>query len=281
MDHLAYYGLNQEPFSIMPLTNFYYHNEQQDQAYVRLKRAVEGMKGLAVLVGDIGTGKTLLARRLLEKLPEDEYEVSLLVVLHSDVDSDWLIRRIAAQFGVEHPSGTKVEVISRLYERLVQLSEEGKRGVILIDEAHMLRKKELLEEMRGLLNLELPQQKLLSFVFFGMPELDQNLRGDPALAQRVAVRYQLKNFTPEIVVDYVRFRLFHAGCEKQVFSAEALKKLHDYTNGNPRLINVICDNALFEGFVRRAPLPMPGEVVDDVAVDLGLQAGRVDTPMLL
>jgi type II secretory pathway predicted ATPase ExeA len=145
----------------------------------------------------------------------------------------------------------------------------------------MLRKKELLEEMRGLLNLELPQQKLLSFVMFGMPELDHNLRGDPALAQRVAVRYQLKNFTPEIVVDYVRFRLFHAGCEKQVFSAEALRKLHDYTNGNPRLINVICDNALFEGFVRRAPLPMPAEVVDDVAVDLGLQAGRVDTPTLL
>jgi len=271
MDHLAYYGLTQEPFAVMPLTNFYYHNDQHDQAYLRLKRAVEAMKGLAVLVGEIGTGKTLLARRLLEKLPEDQYDVSLLVVLHSDVDSDWLIKRIAAQFGVEHPNGSKVEVIGQLYERLVKLAEAGRRGVILIDEAHMLKKKELLEEIRGLLNLELPNQKLISFVMFGMPELDENLRGEPALAQRMAVRFQLRNFTPEVVTDYVRFRLFHAGCEKQVFSAGALAKLHEYTNGNPRLINVVCDNALFEGFVRRTPLPMPAEVIDDVAADLGIK----------
>ena len=273
MDHLAYYGLMQEPFAVMPLTNFYYHNDQHDQAYLRLKRAVEAMKGLAVLVGDIGTGKTLLARRLLEKLPEDQYEVSLLVVLHSDVDSDWLVRRIAAQFGVEHPGGNKVEVISQLYKKLVELAEQGKRGIILIDEAHMLRKRELLEEIRGLLNLELPSQKLISFVMFGMPELDENLRSDPALSQRVAVRFQLRNFTPEVVIDYVRFRLFHAGCEKQVFSAEALAKLHEYTNGNPRLINVICDNALFEGFVRHVHLPMASDVISDVADDLGLKAG--------
>jgi len=274
MDHLAYYSLNQEPFSVMPLTNFYYHNEQHDQAYLRLRRAAEGMKGLAVLVGDIGTGKTLLARRLLEMLPENRFEVSLLVVLHSDVDSDWLVRRIAAQFGVDDASGTKVEIIGRLYERLVKFSEEGKSCVILIDEAHMLRKSELLEEIRGLLNLELPNQKLLSFVLFGMLELDQNLKREPALAQRVAVRFELKNFSPDVVSDYVRFRLFHAGCEKQVFSAEALKKLHEYTNGNPRLINVICDNALFEGFVRRAPLPMPGRIIEDVAADLGLNPSQ-------
>lgn len=270
MDHLKYYGLNQEPFAVMPLTNFYYHNEQHDQAYMRLARAVQSMKGLAVLVGDIGTGKTLLARRLLEKLPENEYEVSLLVVLHSDVDSDWLIRRIASQFGVDNLGSTKVEVIQQLLERLMKLSEEGKRGVILIDEAHMLRRKELLEELRGLLNLELPTEKLLSFVLFGMPELDENLKNEPALAQRIAVRCQLKNFTPEIVVDYIRFRLFHAGCQNQVFSPAALERIHYLTRGNPRVINVICDNALFEGFIRKAPLPMPAEVIDDVAADLGL-----------
>jgi type II secretory pathway predicted ATPase ExeA len=272
MDHLEYYGLSQEPFAVMPLTNFYYHNEQHDQAYMRLSRAVEEMKGLAVLVGDIGTGKTLLARRLLEKLPDDKFEVSLLVVLHSDVDSDWLLRRIASQFGAENPGPTKVDVIQQLLARLMKLSEEGRRGVILIDEAHMLRKRELLEELRGLLNLELPDQKLLSFVLFGMPELDENLKTEPALAQRMAVRCHLKNFTPEIVADYIRFRLFHAGCQANVFSKEAMEKIHYWTKGNPRVINVICDNALFEGFIRRASLPMGGEVIDDVAEDLGLSA---------
>ena len=102
MDYLEYYNLSEEPFAIMPRTSFYFHNEQHDRAQARLTRAVSEMKGLAVLAGDIGTGKTLLARRMLEELPEDEYDVSLLVVLHSDVDTDWLIRRIAAQFGVDN-----------------------------------------------------------------------------------------------------------------------------------------------------------------------------------
>jgi general secretion pathway protein A len=153
MDHLAYYNLEREPFSIMPLTDFYYHNDEQDRAFLRLKRVVEGMKGLGVLVGDVGTGKTLLARRLLENLPEEDYEVSMLVVLHSDVTSDWLVRRIAAQFGVESHEGGKVDVLQRLFERLSNLAEEGKRCVILIDEAHMLRDTSLLEEIRGILNL--------------------------------------------------------------------------------------------------------------------------------
>ncbi len=272
MDHLNYYQLKEEPFTVMPLTNFYYHNDQHDQAFLRLSRAVENMKGLAVLVGDVGTGQTLLARRLLEELPEEDYEVSLLVILHSDVDSDWLIKRIARQFGVENQEGTKVEVLQRLFDRLVEISEQGKRAVILIDEAQMLRKQELLEEIRGLLNLELPNQKLLSFVLFGMLELDETLKMEQALQHRLAVRCKLKNFSPELVNDYIKFRLLHAGCENQVFSDESLQKIHAYSKGNPRVINVICDNALFEGYIRKAGVPIPSSVIDDVAADLGLSA---------
>lgn len=273
MDHLKYYGLNEEPFAIMPLTNFYYHNDQHDQAFLRLSRAVDEMKGLAVLVGDVGTGKTLLARRMLEELSEDKYDVSLLVVLHSDVDSGWLVKRIASQFGVEDLGNSKVEILQKLLERLVKLSEEGKKAVILIDEAQMLKKQELLEEIRGFLNLELPNQKLLSFVLFGMPSLDETLRMDEPLAHRLAVRCHLKNFTPEVVGDYVRFRLSQAGSEVKVFSDEAMTKIHTYTEGNPRVINVICDNALFEGFIRKAPLPLRADLIDDVATDLGLSMG--------
>ncbi len=270
MDHLAYYELREEPFSIVPLTNFYYHNEQHDQAYMRLKRSVEGMKGLAVLVGEVGTGKTLLARRLLESLPDDQYEAALLVVLHSSVTGSWLIKRVAQQVGVTDTEGDKVDVIGRLYGRLNEIAEEGRRAVILIDEAHMLRSPETLEEVRGLLNLELSNSKLLSIVMFGMPELDMRLASEPALKQRMAVRFQLKNFTRETLVDYVRFRTFHAGSNKQIFSASALEAIYDFTKGNPRLVNVVCDNSLFEGFVRRVDLPVGREVVESVAADLGL-----------
>ncbi|MBT3182491.1 MAG: AAA family ATPase [Deltaproteobacteria bacterium] len=270
MDHLAYYNLKDEPFSIMPLTNFYYHNEQHDQAMLRLVRAVDGMMGLAVLVGDIGTGKTLLARRLLESLPDEKYEVSLLVVLHADVTSEWLVKRIASQFGINTEGAEKVDLIGKLYERLVQISEEGRRAIILIDEAHMLRQKETLEEIRGLLNLELPEAKLLSFVMFGMPELDTCLSHDSALKQRIAVRYRLKNFSSEILFDYINFRLKHAGAEQQIFSADAYEEIYKLSNGNPRLVNVICDNSLFEGFIRKAELPLEAEVIKSVGEDLGL-----------
>ncbi|MBI4127042.1 MAG: AAA family ATPase [Deltaproteobacteria bacterium] len=271
MNHLAYYHLEQEPFAVMPLTQFYFHSEQHDQAFVRLKRVAEGMKGLGVCVGNVGTGKSLLARRLLESLPDDAYEVALLVVLHGDVDSAWLVRRIAAQFGVEVGTQSKVEIISELYRKLEAIATSGKRAVILLDEAHMLRGQDLLEEIRGLLNLELPDRKLLSLILFGLPELDDVLSRDAALAHRTAVRCSLKPFPPEVVADYVRFRIEHAGSNEEVFSDEALERVARYSSGNPRVMNVICDNALFEGFVRRASLPLPADIIESVAEDLRLR----------
>ncbi|MFH1830405.1 MAG: AAA family ATPase [Pseudomonadota bacterium] len=271
MDHLNFYGLSQEAFSIVPLTDFYYHNDQHDQAFMRLKHAVEGMRGLAVLVGSVGTGKTLLARRLLEALPEDEYEASLLVVLHADVTGEWLVRRIASQMGVMDIEGSKVDLLGRLYSRLNEIAEQGKKAVILIDEAHMLRSPETLEEIRGLLNLELAQSKLLSIIMFGMPELDKCLSSEPALKQRMAMRFELKNFSYDVLVDYVRFRLFHAGSSNNIFSSSALEGIYNLSGGNPRLVNVICDNALFEGYVRRAELPLGMDIIESVASDLALQ----------
>ena len=276
MKHLEYYGLTEEPFSIMPLTDYYYHNEQHDKAMLRLKRAADRMMGLSVIVGDMGTGKTLLARRLLEELPEDEYEVSLLVVLHADVTSEWLIKRVSAQFGVDTEGLQKVDIIAKLYERLYDISEDGRKSVILIDEAHMLRKREVLEELRGLLNLELPSSKLLSFIMFGMPELDETLACDSALKHRIAMRYSLKNFTRDILSNYIDFRLNHAGANGEIFSSTAIDAIYELSSGNPRLVNVICDNALFEGFVRKAEIPLKIDIIKGVGEDLGIGGNIID-----
>lgn len=270
MDYLNYYGLNQEPFSVMPLTKFYFHSKEHDRALEKLQYAVAGMKGLAVLIGDVGTGKTTLARRLLDSLPEGEYEASLLVIVHSDATTGWLLKRVALQLGVTTPSEDKMTLLSELYERLVRLNEEGKKAVILIDEAQMLKKRELMEEIRGLLNLELPEEKLVTFVFFGMPELEECLATDPPLSQRIAVRHRLKPFDPEITIDYIHHRLRLAGTETEVFSKDSYLRIHQFSKGVPRLINVVCDNALFEGYVRKLKLPIAGDVIESVAQDLGL-----------
>src|SRR5512135_1066602 len=176
MNYLEFFELHQEPFSNAPVARFYFDSQQHGQALMRLRYAVEQMKGLAVLVGDIGAGKTTLARRLLDSLPEDQFEAALLMVVHAETTQQWLRSRIALLLGVEQPSDDKLKLLSQVYQRLVAIHQAGRKAVILIDEAQMLRSRELMEEFRGLLNLELPERKLLSFVFFGLPEIEDNLR---------------------------------------------------------------------------------------------------------
>lgn len=277
MNYLEFYELSQEPFSNAPVSRFYYSSAQHAQALMRLTHAVSSMKGLAVLVGDIGAGKTTLARRMLDSLPEEEYEAALLVIIHSGITASWLLKRIALQLGVENPAEEKLALLSQLYQRLVKIYEQGKKAVVLIDEAQMLATREIMEEFRGLLNLEVPERKLLSFVFFGLPEIEDNLRLDPPLAQRVALKYRLEPLSPEATEAYVRHRLRLAGAAKVPFSQGALARVHAHSRGTPRLINTICDNALFEGFVARVR-EIDERFVDRVARDLGVEVAAEPPP---
>lgn len=270
MNYLEFYELSQEPFSNAPVSRFYYSSAQHAQALMRLTHAVSGMKGLAVLVGDIGAGKTTLARRMLDSLPEDEYEAALLVIVHSGITASWLLRRIALQLGVDNPAEEKLALLAQLYQRLVRIYESGKKAVVLIDEAQMLSTREIMEEFRGLLNLEVPERKLLTFVFFGLPDIEENLKLDPPLAQRVALKYRLEPFNPEATEAYMRHRLRLAGAPRVPFTAGAMLRMHAHTRGTPRLINTVCDNALFEGFVARSR-EIDEKFVDRVARDLGLE----------
>ena len=269
MSYLDHYGLAQEPFSNAPVARFYYSSAQHAQALMRLTHAVSQMKGLALLVGDIGAGKTTLARRLLDSLPEDEYEAALLVIVHSGITAQWLLRRIALQLGVENPAEEKLALLSQLYQRLLRIHEAGKKAVVLIDEAQMLATREIMEEFRGLLNLEIPERKLLSFVFFGLPEIEDNLKLDPPLAQRVALRYRLDPLSAEATEAYVCHRLRLAGAPRVPFTAEAIAALHRFSHGTPRVINTLCDNALFEGFLAKAR-DVDAPLVERLARDLAL-----------
>jgi general secretion pathway protein A len=269
MSYLEYFQLSQEPFSNAPVTRFYYNSTQHSQAMMRLMYAVDSMRGLAVCVGDIGAGKTTLARRMLDNLPENQYEAALLVIIHSGITANWLLRRIALQLGVESPSDEKLTLLSQLYQRLVEVYEAGKKAVVLIDEAQMLQSRELMEEFRGLLNLEVPERKLLTFVFFGLPELEQNLMLDPPLAQRVALRYHLEPLNLESTEAYIKHRLRLAGARKMLFTNQAVEGIHRYGRGIPRLINTLCDNALFECALLRRPA-VDRSLADLVAKNLGL-----------
>jgi len=269
MSYLGHYGLDREPFSNAPDARFYYNSDLHSQALLRLMYAVDSNKGLAVLVGGVGTGKTTLARRMLDNLPEDRYESSLLVMVHSGITPEWILTRIALQLGVDEPAGDRLKLLKQLYMRLLEIEDEGRRAVVLIDEAQMLQSRELMEEFRGLLNLEVPGKKLLNIVFFGLTELEDCLALDEPLAQRVAVKYHLKSMTVETTTSYIKHRLQVAGAKEVLYDAEVIPLIHRYAGGVPRLINTISDNCLFEAYLRKMH-KVDARIAHSVAGDLGL-----------
>src|SRR6266436_1519469 len=270
MNYLDYYELAQEPFSNAPVSRFYFNSPQHSQALVRLTHLCSQMKGLG---------------RLLDSLPENEYEAALLVIIHSGVTASWLLKRVALQLGVDAPSEDKLTLLGQLYQRLVRIYESGKKAVVLIDEAQMLATRELMEEFRGLLNLEVPERKLLNLIFFGLPEIEQNLKLDAPLAQRVAMKYRLDHFNAESTEAYIKHRLRLGGAARMPFTPGAVTAVHRFSSGTPRLINTLCDNALFEGYVARVPM-IDEQMIERVARDLALdgaaangQAGGAKRPV--
>jgi len=269
MDYLEFYKLEEYPFSNVVDNRFYYNSSQHSEALKKLKYAIDRRHGLAVLIGDVGTGKSTLARRLLEDLDEDYYEATLLVVVHSSVSSEWLLKKFAMQIGVEDVKKNKVDILGQIYQRLYEINETGKKAVILIDEVQMLNSKELMEEFRGILNMEMPEGKMVNFVFFGLPELEKVLSLDEPLKQRVSIKIKLTALSEEGTKEYIHHRLKVAG-RNNIFKEDALVKIYEYSKGIPRLINAICDNALLEGFLlKRQEIDI--DIIETVAVDLGLR----------
>lgn len=269
MNLLEFYKLKESPFSTTVDSRFFYKTQQHAEALVRLKYAAENMKGLAVVVGDIGTGKTMLATRLLEELETGPFEAAMLVVIHAAVTSQWMLRKIAYQMEVPQPAETKTELLTQLTRRLEEVLDSGKKPVVLIDEAQMLRSQELMEDFRGLLNIELNGRKAVTFVLFGLMELDHALALDPALHQRVAVRYQLMPLDPAGTQAYVKHRLHVAGSQNSMFEQGTFAPICSYARGVPRLINALCDNALLEGFLRKRER-VDESLIREVAKDLKL-----------
>ena len=269
MDYLEFFGIKEHPFSNVVDNKFYYNSPLHSDALVKLKYAVDTRKGLAVVVGPIGAGKTTLARRFLEELDENEYEAALLVVVHSSVSSEWLFKKFAIQLGVKDVKDDKVELLTQIYKRLYQINEEGKKAVVMVDEVQMLNSKEIMEEFRGLLNMESSEGKMINILFFGLSELENVLALDEPLKQRVAMKIRLSEFSETNTKDYIRHRLVVAGCNKEIFTEEAIRLLYQYTNGTPRLINTVCDNALLEAFLQKNN-KIDGTIIKGVSSDLGL-----------
>ena len=232
------------PFGVAPDPRFFFQNYHYTEALDVLADGIKAKKGLLVVTGEVGTGKTILLRKLMRHL---EATTRFVFVSTSHVTSDGLIELIVEDLGLPTQGKTRFEIEQALKDYLLQQNREAKTVALLIDEAQKVTDGAL-ESLCDLSNLETEQEKLLQIVLVGQPELIVKLR-KPALQrikQRIAIHYQTRALSLASEVEhYIRHRLRAAGYEgPEIFNQKALEAIWSYSSGTPRLINTLCDNAL-------------------------------------
>ena len=266
--YLQYFGLHENPFSIPPDPHYLYLSRGHLEALAHLRYGLGESGGFVQLTGEVGTGKTLLIRALVEKLPQD---VDVALILYPVLTVAEFIAAICDELRVPHPGerASLKQLIDALNAHLLQSHARGRRTVLIIDEAQNLSR-EVLEQIRLLTNLETTKQKLLKIILIGQPELagllaQQDLR---QLAQRITARYHLAALTRKETFNYVFHRCRVAGAKAPLFNGAAMKRVYVLSGGVPRLINVICDRALIGAYTREKA-SVDAHILDRAAAEVG------------
>jgi len=268
----AFFDLTRNPFEITPDPSFLFSTNKHNEALAALYYGVRRHKGFVVVTGEVGTGKTLLLRCLLQLLKQSS-DIAYAYLFNSLLSPTEFLQYILADFGLPVSGKNKTELLLDLSRFVISRGSQNLTTVLIVDEAHHLSA-EVLEEVRLLTNLETVEEKLLQIVFAGQPELDMKLDsvGLRQLKQRVALRARLDPLDEEQTKEYIKQRLRVAGCESQadtLFPAQAIDAVYRHSRGFPRLINTICENALISAYAERIPGVTP-LIVEDVAKDLRL-----------
>jgi general secretion pathway protein A len=246
--YCPFFGLQEKPFSITPDPRFLFLSLSHQEALGHLLYGIEERKGFIAVTGEVGTGKTLLCRALLDRLGS---HVRTALIFNSFLSEIELLRSINEDFGLPQGGATRKELIDRLNQYLIDAFSAGRNAVLMIDEAQNLSLP-VLEQIRMLSNLETERGKLLQIILIGQPELRQQL-GHPALRQlnqRIALRYHLQPFTRQETEDYINHRLVVAGSHGGVkFAPRAVSTIYRLSEGIPRKINLLCDRALLSAYV--------------------------------
>ena len=264
-----YFGFREKPFNVTPDPRYFYTNPIYQEAYASLLYGIRERKGFIVLTGEVGTGKTTLLRRLMNS-PEEN--VRLVLFYNTTLTFEELVSFACDELGLPVKGSGRLQKIQALNEFLVGQSKNGGTVVLLVDEAQNLTD-DVLENLRLLSNLETASEKLLQIVLVGQSELDAKL-SQPQLRQikqRVALQCRLDRLKDREVGPFINYRLRIAGYEREeLFTPEAIRAVSSYSRGIPRLINIICDNALLIAYATSAKKISPEvikEVVDDLRLD--------------
>jgi general secretion pathway protein A len=245
--YIQYFGLRENPFALPPDPRYLYLGTRHQEALAHLMYGITDGGGFVQLSGEVGTGKTMMIRALLERLPKT---VDLALVLYPFLSVMEFIAAICDELKIPRPAGDSLKgMIDALNGYLLANHANGRRTVLVVDEAHKLPR-EVLEQIRLLTNLETTKEKLLQIILVGQPELNAVLaRHDMRqLAQRITARYDLKPLTWEESCEYVMHRCRVAGAQMPLFNRGALRTIRRLAGGIPRVINTLCDRALLAAY---------------------------------
>ena len=267
----AFYGFSRNPFEITPDPAFFYGTTRHNEALASLYHGIERRRGFIVVTGEVGTGKTLLARCLFRTLKW--HKVAFAYIFNPLLSPLEFLQYAASDMGIAPVRKAKGELLADLNKFLIAQYRQRSTAVLIVDEAQLLTW-DLLEEIRLLTNLETEQQKLLQIVLIGQPELDEKLDSQDLrqLKQRIALRCHLEPLSREETGKYIVQRLWLAGArtkEQSIFGEAVIELVYRYSRGIPRLVNNICEAALVASFAMKSSVISP-ELVDEVAADFCL-----------
>jgi len=248
--YLQYWELEEEPFRNVPDRNLFFQSNPHEEALVRLLYAVENRKSAAMLTGEVGSGKTTVSRVLINRLPQDRYEIKTIV--NPDLSSVDLIRAILLELGESADEDSKTILLDRLKNRLSDNAEQNLTTVLVIDEAHSIKDQSSFEELRMLLNLQSDHQFLITLILLGQPPLKEKISDLKPLQERISIKYDLSPLDLQDTIRYILFRLKKAGAVRGIFSKEAVQAVYNYAEGIPLRINNVCERSLLIGMMMKA-----------------------------
>ena len=244
-----FYNLSEKPFTLLPDPGFLYMSDKHRMAFTLLEYGLMNHAGFTVISGDIGAGKTTLIRHLLDNM-DREHTVGLISNTHRSFGE--LLQWILLAFNLDHAGMNKVEMYQRFVDFIIDEYAHNRRTVLIVDEAQNMSA-ETLEELRMLSNVNADKDQALQVILVGQNELRDTLQRPDLVqfAQRISVDYHLQHLSEHETANYIRHRLKVAGGRPYIFSDAACRAVHRYSNGVPRLINLLCDTALVYGYAEQ------------------------------
>ena len=273
LSYKEFWGLPEAPFENTTDPKFYFPSAKHEEGVQCLLYGIKERKGAVLLSGEIGCGKTILTRQLVLNLPQEQFDIALIA--NPTFEATEFLRELLCQLGLQ-PQGSKMALLHHLNNHLLKNSRNGVATVVVVDEAQAIQDERVFEEIRLLLNFQLNERFLLTLVILGQPEIQDRLLAIPQLSQRIAIRTHLLPLNGDETQAYVQHRLKIGGCQRPIFTKEAMLRIFSYTKGIARKINTLCDLSLLKGCQEKAHEIDEGVV--DRANGCTLSWGEQDRP---